>query len=48
MHVLAAALSSLDNGFDTLTIQEKRTLLRLLVQKILWDGEDLHIFMDGQ
>lgn len=48
VHVLAAALSSLDNGFDTLTIQEKRTLLRLLVQKILWDGEDLHIFMDGQ
>ena len=26
----------------------QRTLLRLLVQKILWDGEDLHIFMDGQ
>ena len=48
VHVLAAALSSLENGFDTLSIQEKRTLLRLLVQKILWDGEDLHIFMDGQ
>ena len=46
--MLAAALSSLKNNFDILSIHEKRTLIRLLVQKIVWDGKDLHIFMDGE
>ena len=46
--MLATALSSLKNNFDILSIHEKRTLIRLLVQKIVWDGKDLHIFMDGE
>lgn len=44
---LAAALSSLKDHFSVLSVHEKRTLIRLLVKKIVWDGEDLHIFMDG-
>ncbi|MGN1004819.1 MAG: recombinase family protein [Oscillospiraceae bacterium] len=44
---LAAMLSSLKDNFDVLSVHEKRTLIRLLVKKIVWDGEDLHIFMDG-
>jgi len=46
--MLAGALSSLKNYFSELTIQEKRTLIKLLVQKIAWDGRDLHIFIDGE
>lgn len=46
--MLAAALSSLKNNFANLSIHEKRTLIRLLVKKIVWDGRDLHIFMDGE
>ncbi len=46
--MLAGALSSLKGNFHTLSIHEKRTLIKLLVQKIVWDGEDLHIFMDGE
>lgn len=45
--MLVTALSSLKNSFSVLSIQEKRTLIKLLVQKIVWDGRDLHIFMDG-
>ena len=36
------------NNFANLSIHEKRTLIRLLVKKIVWDGRDLHIFMDGE
>ncbi len=48
VELLAAALSSLKNNFVNLSIHEKRTLIRLLVKKIVWDGRDLHIFMDGE
>ena len=46
--LLAAALSSLKNYFNVLSIHEKRTLIKLLVKKIVWDGKDLHIFIDGE
>ena len=46
--MLAGALSSLKTYFPELTIHEKRTLIKLLVQKIVWDGRDLHIFIDGK
>lgn len=45
---LVAMLASLKDNFDILSIHEKRTLIRLLVQKIVWDGDDLHIFIDGE
>ena len=48
VELLAAALSSLKNNFANLSIHEKRTLIRLLVKKIVWDGRDIHIFMDGE
>ena len=46
--MLAGALSSLKNNFDALSIEDKRILIKLLVKKIVWDGEDLHIFIDGE
>lgn len=45
--LLAGTISSLKDNFALLSVFEKRTLIRLLVQKIVWDGSDLHIFMDG-
>lgn len=48
VELLAAALSSLKSNFANLSIHEKRTLIRLLVKKIVWDGRDIHIFMDGE
>lgn len=46
--MLAAALSSLKNNFANLSIHEKRSLIRLLIKKIIWDGKDLHIFINGE
>ncbi len=42
--MIAGALGSLKNDFDLMSIHEKRTLIRLLIKKITWDGQDLHIF----
>ncbi len=46
--MITQILSSLKNNFSHLTIHEKRSLIRLLVKKIVWDGKDLHIFIDGE
>ena len=36
--LLAGTISSLKDNFALLSVFEKRTLIRLLVQKIVWDG----------
>lgn len=46
--MLTAVLSSFKDHFGILSIQEKRTLIRLIVKKIVWDGENIHIFIDGE
>ena len=46
--MIAGALGSLKTYFDIMTIHEKRTLIKLLIKKITWDGQDLHIFPDGE
>ena len=48
LELVAGALSSFRSCFPEMTLQEKRSLIRLLVQKIVWDGEDLHIFIYGE
>ena len=48
LDMVAGALSSLKDNFDDLSIHEKRTLIKLLVKKIVWDGQDIHIFLDGE
>ncbi len=46
--MLSTVLSSFKDNFDRLSIEEKRTLIKLMVKKIVWDGKDLHIFIDGE
>ncbi|AMJ41040.1 hypothetical protein CPRO_14470 [Anaerotignum propionicum DSM 1682] len=43
--LLISSLSNLTDNFSELTIQEKRTFIKLLIHKIIWDGENLHIFI---
>lgn len=47
LDLLAGALSSLKGYFPQLSVYEKRTLIRILVSRIVWDGQDFHIFMHG-
>lgn len=48
LDLIVSALSGLKDHIKELTVQEKRTLIQLLVQKIEWDGENLHIFIYGE
>lgn len=48
IEMISNALTSLKTYYKELTIQEKRTLIKLLVEKMEWDGEDLHIFIYGE
>lgn len=47
LDMLAQALSSLQNSFGDLPVYEKRAFIKLLVKKIVWDGRDLHVYLDG-
>lgn len=48
MDLMARALSNLKNHFDDLTVHEKRIFIKILIQKIVWDGKNLHIFLYGE
>jgi site-specific DNA recombinase len=45
---ILAGIQSFKDCFDNLSVFDKRQIIRLLIQKIEWDGEDLHIFMYGE
>lgn len=48
LDALCTALLSFSDSFEQMSVQEKRTLIRLLVQKCEWDGENLHIYIYGE
>ena len=47
LEVLMEQLSSFQNLFDTLSVVEKREYLRMILSKVVWDGEEAHIFIYG-
>lgn len=40
-------LLSFSCAFDTMSIEERRSALRALIDKIVWDGEDAHLYIFG-
>ncbi len=40
-------LSSFQKLFDILTVPEKREYLRMILDKVVWDGEQVHLFICG-
>lgn len=44
---LPEQLSSFQSLFDTLNVPEKREYLRMILDKVVWDGEQAHIFVYG-
>jgi DNA-binding response OmpR family regulator len=45
---LAKTLTSLKHSFPMLSVYEKRIFIKQLVQKITWNGTDLHIFIGSK
>ena len=39
-------LISVRRIYKIMTLEEKRTLIKLMVQKIVWDGKKLHVYID--
>lgn len=48
LDVISRSLSYFKENFQNLTVPERRELIRLLVDKIEWDGEELNIFIYGE
>lgn len=46
--VILNSLKYFKENFHNLTLQDKRAIIRLLVEKCVWDGETLDIFLYGE
>ncbi len=45
--ILADMMSKAAYAIDSMTIEEKRTALRNVIHKVIWDGENIHIYFFG-
>ena len=48
LDVFVSALSSFKSSYDNMTVYEKRDLVKILIHKITWDGENLRVFIYGE
>lgn len=45
--VIQQMISSFKDSIDDMTVERKRAAIRTCVKKVLWDGEDIHVYLFG-
>ena len=45
--ILKDLLSNFSGTIDAMTLEEKRAAIRCVIRKIVWDGEDIHVYFFG-
>lgn len=48
MDIIYGALRAFSENYHTSTVLEKRVFLRSIIEKVTWDGKDIHIFLLGE
>lgn len=48
LQLIESQLKSFSTVFENLSVLEKREYLRVILEKVVWDGENAHIFMYGE
>lgn len=43
--ILKEVLYSFHSQIDTMTVEQKRNALRMVVKKVVWDGENAHVYL---
>lgn len=47
IEIMKETLLSFSKSVDMMTIEEKRNAIRMLIKKVVWDGENVHIYFFG-
>ncbi len=45
--ILADMMSKAANAIDSMTVEEKRSALRNIIHRVIWDGDKIHIYFFG-
>ncbi len=47
LEVVGQTLRDFGKSFDTFTLEQKRAALRVLIRRVVWDGENVHVYLFG-
>ena len=46
-HIIRERLLNLDNNIETQTVEKKREIIKMLVRRVIWDGETIQLYLFG-
>ena len=46
-HMIKQMLLKLDGDIDKQTVEEKREIIKMLVRRVIWDGQTIQLYLFG-